>query len=163
VSAFEITPRKPYVPLSAAERAAATAKAKATRIARGTTSKKQKAAVSGAGLVVGSRCQGGEGVDGQADEDTDYRPDDHLVPDGGAASGSGAGGVARSMCTGCAGALALRCRAQSRNGAGAPSAHWPRPRPRGRTRWAAPGRSTGRASSRCESRDACVQHRVRRA
>ena len=47
LTAFEITPKKAYVPLSAAKRAAATAKAKATRIARGTTSKKQKALVTG--------------------------------------------------------------------------------------------------------------------
>jgi hypothetical protein len=40
---FEIAPRKIPAPLSAAKRAAATAKARATRLARGTTSKKQKA------------------------------------------------------------------------------------------------------------------------
>jgi hypothetical protein len=44
---FMITPRKPYTPLSIAARAAADAKAKATREARGTTSKKQKAQISG--------------------------------------------------------------------------------------------------------------------
>ena len=43
LSDFEITPKKVRAPLNAAKRAAATAKARATRIARGTTSKKQKA------------------------------------------------------------------------------------------------------------------------
>lgn len=47
LTAFEITPRKPYVPLTAEKRAAANAKARATRLARGTSSKKQKAAVTG--------------------------------------------------------------------------------------------------------------------
>jgi hypothetical protein len=47
LAAFEITPRKPYTPLTAAKRAAASAKARATRIARGTTSKKAKALVTG--------------------------------------------------------------------------------------------------------------------
>jgi len=47
LAAFEIAPKKPRQPLSAEARAAATAKARATRIARGTTSKKQKAEVSG--------------------------------------------------------------------------------------------------------------------
>ena len=47
LNAFEIAPRKVPAPLTAAKRAAATAKARATRIARGTTSKKQKAAVTG--------------------------------------------------------------------------------------------------------------------
>jgi hypothetical protein len=42
-----ITPRKAPKPLSSAARAAAEAKAKATRIARGTKGKKQKAAVTG--------------------------------------------------------------------------------------------------------------------
>jgi hypothetical protein len=51
-----ITPRKPPKPLSAAARAAATAKADATRKARGTTSKKQKVLADthdseGSGLV----------------------------------------------------------------------------------------------------------------
>jgi hypothetical protein len=54
LTAFEIAPRKPYVPLTAAKRAAATAKAAATRLARGTTSKKQKATVVGnvTGVVI---------------------------------------------------------------------------------------------------------------
>jgi hypothetical protein len=47
LTAFEILPKKVPVPLTAAKRAAATAKAKATRLARGTTSKKQKATVTG--------------------------------------------------------------------------------------------------------------------
>jgi hypothetical protein len=47
LSALAIVPRKPPTPLSAEARAAATAKAKATRLARGTTSKKQKATISG--------------------------------------------------------------------------------------------------------------------
>jgi len=47
LSAFAIVARKPPTPLSTEARAAATAKAKATRIARGTTSKKQKATISG--------------------------------------------------------------------------------------------------------------------
>jgi len=47
LSAFAIVPRKTPKPLSAVARAAATAKAKATRAARGTTSKKQKALISG--------------------------------------------------------------------------------------------------------------------
>ena len=47
LTAFEILPRKVPVPLTAAKRAAATAKAKATRIARGTASKKAKALVTG--------------------------------------------------------------------------------------------------------------------
>jgi hypothetical protein len=42
LSSFAITPRKPPKPLSGAARAAATAKAEATRKARGTASKKQK-------------------------------------------------------------------------------------------------------------------------
>lgn len=51
---FEIAPKKPRTPLSTAARAAADAKAKATRAARGTTSKKQKAAISGdvTGVVI---------------------------------------------------------------------------------------------------------------
>ncbi len=44
---FEIAPKKPRTPLSTAARAAADAKAKATREARGTTSKKQKDGISG--------------------------------------------------------------------------------------------------------------------
>ena len=44
---FLIAPQKPRQPLSVEARAAATAKARATRIARGTESKKKKAAVSG--------------------------------------------------------------------------------------------------------------------
>jgi hypothetical protein len=56
LSDFEITPKKVPAPLSAAKRAAATAKARATRIARGTTSKKQKVLADthdseGSGLV----------------------------------------------------------------------------------------------------------------
>ena len=47
LTAFAIAPRKVPVPLTAAKRAAAIAKAKATRLARGTTSKKQKAALTG--------------------------------------------------------------------------------------------------------------------
>ena len=47
LAAFEIAPKKPRQPLSAAARAAATAKAKATRIARGTVSKKQKSELTG--------------------------------------------------------------------------------------------------------------------
>jgi hypothetical protein len=42
-----ITPRKPYKPLSAEARAAANAKAKATRAARGTKGSVQKAAITG--------------------------------------------------------------------------------------------------------------------
>ena len=44
---FGLEPRKVPAPRTAAEKAASAAKAKATRIARGTTSKKQKLAVSG--------------------------------------------------------------------------------------------------------------------
>ena len=44
---FGITPRKPRKPLSTEALAARAAKAKATRLARGTTSKKQKATVTG--------------------------------------------------------------------------------------------------------------------
>ena len=40
---FKIAPRKPRTPLTAAARLAATEKAKATRLARGTMGKKQKA------------------------------------------------------------------------------------------------------------------------
>jgi hypothetical protein len=47
LSAFEIAPRKVPTPLTADQRAAATAKAKATRLARGTASKKAKAAITG--------------------------------------------------------------------------------------------------------------------
>ena len=47
LAAFAITPKKPRAPLSVEARAAATAKAKATRLARGTTSKKQKGEISG--------------------------------------------------------------------------------------------------------------------
>ena len=47
LSAFAIEPRKKPKPLTAAARAAATAKAEATRKARGTTSKKKKALISG--------------------------------------------------------------------------------------------------------------------
>ncbi len=47
LAVFEIAPKKVRQPLSVAARAEATAKAKATRLARGTTSKKQKAALSG--------------------------------------------------------------------------------------------------------------------
>jgi methionine-rich copper-binding protein CopC len=47
LAVFDITPKKARAPLSIAARAKATAKAKATRLARGTTSKKQKATVSG--------------------------------------------------------------------------------------------------------------------
>ena len=47
LSALAIQPRKKPKPLSAEARAAATAKAKATRTARGTSSKKQKALISG--------------------------------------------------------------------------------------------------------------------
>ena len=47
LSAFEIVPRKMPKPLSVEERALATAKARATREARGTTSKKKKARVTG--------------------------------------------------------------------------------------------------------------------
>ena len=47
LNAFEITPRKPYTPLTTAKRAAATAKANATRLARGTASKKKKAEIVG--------------------------------------------------------------------------------------------------------------------
>jgi hypothetical protein len=46
LAAFNLTPKKPRQPLSVEARAAATAKARATRIARGTESKK-KAEVSG--------------------------------------------------------------------------------------------------------------------
>jgi len=51
---FGITPPKAHAPLTAAQLAARAAKAKATRAARGTTSKKQKAAVKGnvTGVVV---------------------------------------------------------------------------------------------------------------
>ena len=44
---FAIVPKKPRVPLSLQARAAATEKARATRLARGTESKKKKAAVTG--------------------------------------------------------------------------------------------------------------------
>ena len=44
---FAIAPRKPRVPLSNAARAAAEAKAKATRLARGTKGSKQKAKITG--------------------------------------------------------------------------------------------------------------------
>jgi hypothetical protein len=44
---FGLEPRKVPAPRTAAQKAASAAKAKATRIARGTTSKKQKLAVSG--------------------------------------------------------------------------------------------------------------------
>jgi hypothetical protein len=44
---FMIAPKKPRVPLSVEARAAATAKARATRLARGTESKKKKATVTG--------------------------------------------------------------------------------------------------------------------
>jgi hypothetical protein len=47
LEAFEIAPRKVPTPLTADQRAAATAKAKATRVARGTTSKKAKAVITG--------------------------------------------------------------------------------------------------------------------
>jgi hypothetical protein len=47
LAAFSITPKKPRAPLSVEARAAATAKATATRLARGTTSKKQKGEISG--------------------------------------------------------------------------------------------------------------------
>jgi hypothetical protein len=47
LSAFAIAPRKLPRPLSAEARAAATAKLRATRLARGTTSKEQKAKISG--------------------------------------------------------------------------------------------------------------------
>lgn len=47
LSAFAIAPRKARKPLTAEARAAATAKLRATRKARGTTSKKQKAQISG--------------------------------------------------------------------------------------------------------------------
>jgi hypothetical protein len=47
LTAFDIQPRKSPKPLSTEARAAATAKAKATRQARGTASKKQKATISG--------------------------------------------------------------------------------------------------------------------
>ena len=47
LNAFAIQPRKPAKPLSAEARAAATAKLRATRKARGTTSKKQKAQITG--------------------------------------------------------------------------------------------------------------------
>jgi hypothetical protein len=45
LTAFDIQPRKSPKPLSTEARAAATAKARATRQARGTTSKKEKAAI----------------------------------------------------------------------------------------------------------------------
>jgi glutamate-1-semialdehyde aminotransferase len=53
-AAFLITPRKPNKPLTTEERAAATAKLRATRLARGTTSKQQKAKVTGnvTGVVI---------------------------------------------------------------------------------------------------------------
>jgi hypothetical protein len=47
LAAFDIQPKKPRQPLSPAARLAASAKAKATRAARGTGSKKQKATISG--------------------------------------------------------------------------------------------------------------------
>jgi len=47
LAAFQIAPKKVRQPLSAEARTIANAKAKATRAARGTTSKKQKAQVSG--------------------------------------------------------------------------------------------------------------------
>jgi hypothetical protein len=47
LAAFDIAPRKVPTPLSAAARAAAEAKATATRKARGTISKKQKAQITG--------------------------------------------------------------------------------------------------------------------
>ncbi len=47
LAAFDITPKKPRTPLSNAARIAAQAKAEATRLARGTTSKKKKAAIRG--------------------------------------------------------------------------------------------------------------------
>jgi hypothetical protein len=47
LSAFAILPHKIPKPLSSEARAAATAKLRATRIARGTTSKKEKAKISG--------------------------------------------------------------------------------------------------------------------
>ena len=47
LAAFEIAPKKPRQPLSAEARTAATAKLRATRTARGTKSKKQKAAIAG--------------------------------------------------------------------------------------------------------------------
>jgi hypothetical protein len=47
LAALAIVPRKPPTPLSAQARAAANAKAAATRLARGTASKKQKAEVTG--------------------------------------------------------------------------------------------------------------------
>jgi hypothetical protein len=47
LAAFDIAPRKVPTPLTAAARTAAEAKAKATRVARGTTSKKQKAQITG--------------------------------------------------------------------------------------------------------------------
>jgi hypothetical protein len=47
LAALDIAPKKPRAPLSTAARAAASAKAEATRKARGTTSKKQKATVTG--------------------------------------------------------------------------------------------------------------------
>jgi len=47
LNAFAIAPRKKAKPLTVEARAAATAKARATRLARGTESKKQKATISG--------------------------------------------------------------------------------------------------------------------
>jgi len=47
LNALAIAPRKKAKPLTVEARAAATAKARATRLARGTESKKQKAAISG--------------------------------------------------------------------------------------------------------------------
>jgi len=47
MNAFAIAPRKKAKPLTVEARAAATAKARATRLARGTASKKKKAAISG--------------------------------------------------------------------------------------------------------------------
>ncbi len=51
---FGLGPRKVPAPVTAEKRVAATAKAKATRIARGTTSKKQKLAIQGnvSGVIV---------------------------------------------------------------------------------------------------------------
>jgi hypothetical protein len=54
LAAFDIQPRKSPKPLSTEARVAASAKAKATRAARGTTSRKEKAAITGnvAGVTI---------------------------------------------------------------------------------------------------------------
>jgi hypothetical protein len=54
LAVFGLKPPKARVPLTTAQRAAKTAKAEATRIARGTASKKQKAAIKGnvAGVTI---------------------------------------------------------------------------------------------------------------